>query len=52
MNGYKIEIEIFEGKGGQLRKEGEEVMTYPLTLFIYNCIGKTLQEDCTFITFL
>jgi uncharacterized repeat protein (TIGR04076 family) len=28
MNGYKIEIEIYEGKGGELRKEGDWIM-YP-----------------------
>jgi len=31
MNRYKIEIEIFEGKGGQLRKEGDRVI-YPESL--------------------
>ena len=31
MKRYKIEIEIFEGKGGQLRKEGE-VVIYPESL--------------------
>ena len=31
MNGYKIEIEIFEGKGGQLRKKGEDII-YPRSL--------------------
>ncbi len=28
MNIYKIEIEIYEGKGGQLRKEGDRII-YP-----------------------
>jgi uncharacterized repeat protein (TIGR04076 family) len=28
MNGYTIEIEIYEGKGGELRKEGDEII-YP-----------------------
>lgn len=28
MNQYKIEIEIFEGKGGELRKDGDKVI-YP-----------------------
>jgi hypothetical protein len=28
VNEYKIEIEIFEGKGGQLKKEGDEIV-YP-----------------------
>ena len=28
MNRYKIEIEIYEGKGGQLKKEGGEIV-YP-----------------------
>lgn len=28
MNGYKIEIEIFEGRGGQLRREGDRIV-YP-----------------------
>ena len=28
MTGYKIEIEIYEGKGGQLQKEGETIV-YP-----------------------
>ena len=31
MNRYKIEIEIFEGKGGQLRKEGGKIV-YPESL--------------------
>lgn len=31
MNHYKIEIEIFEGEGGQLRKDGEKVI-YPENL--------------------
>lgn len=31
MQQYKIEIEIFEGKGGQLRKEGDKVI-YPESL--------------------
>ena len=31
MNRYKIEIEIFEGKGGQLLKEGDKVI-YPESL--------------------
>ena len=31
MNRYKIEIEILEGKGGQLRKEGDRVI-YPESL--------------------
>lgn len=28
MNGYSIEIEIYEGKGGELRKEGDRIV-YP-----------------------
>lgn len=28
MSGYKIEIEIYEGEGGQLHKEGDEII-YP-----------------------
>jgi uncharacterized repeat protein (TIGR04076 family) len=28
MNNYKIEIEIYEGKGGQLRRDGEKII-YP-----------------------
>jgi hypothetical protein len=28
MREYKIEIEIYEGAGGQLRKQGEEII-YP-----------------------
>ena len=28
MDRYKLEIEIFEGKGGQLRKDGDEII-YP-----------------------
>jgi hypothetical protein len=28
MPGYKIEIEIYEGKGGELQKDGEEII-YP-----------------------
>lgn len=28
MNGYTIEIEIYEGKGGELRKDGDEII-YP-----------------------
>ena len=28
VNNYKIEIEIYEGKGGQLRKEGDKII-YP-----------------------
>jgi hypothetical protein len=31
MNRYKIEIEIFEGKGGQLHKEGDKII-YPESL--------------------
>ena len=31
MNRYKIEIEIFEGKGGQLHKEGDRIV-YPESL--------------------
>ena len=31
MNRYKLEIEIFEGKGGQLRKEGNKII-YPESL--------------------
>lgn len=31
MNRYKIDIEIFEGKGGKLRKEGDTVI-YPESL--------------------
>ena len=31
MNRYKIEIEIFEGKGGQLRKAGDRII-YPESL--------------------
>ena len=28
MNNYKIEIEIYEGEGGQLRKKGDKII-YP-----------------------